>query len=52
MLAVLDHLAGVCNAGGAQQLPELGQVLGGVVRERGDQVRALPGTALRSLPVD
>jgi hypothetical protein len=52
MLAVLDHLSDICDAGGAQQLPQLDQFVGVVVGERRDQVGALAGATLWPLPVD
>ena len=51
VLAALDELADAGDAGGSQQLPELGQLVLVAVRERRDQERALARAALRSLPV-
>jgi hypothetical protein len=45
---MLDHLPRLGDTGGPQQLTELGEVVGVVVRERSDQVRPLAGTALRA----
>ena len=49
VVAPLDHLADVGDAGGAQQLPQLGELLVLAVGQRRDHVGALAGPPSRAL---
>ena len=51
MIAPLDELPDAGDAGGLQQLAELGELLLAAVRHDRDQVGALAGAALRPLAV-
>ena len=51
VLATLDHLADVGDAGGAKQLPQLGELLGLAVGQRGDHVGTLTRPSARALSV-